>query len=130
MTIPNMQIVLDFLNNRISLEFHTRYIWYITFLTVLWRFVLFKNVYHNKKASMHAKRLRDKRDFTNMNLYELQYLIKGFILVILSQPIDLLQLEMYYKHIFYSNICYSLNVIRINYYSLNDFSLNYCNLGN
>ena len=62
---------------------------------MLRRFVLFKNVYHNKKALMHAKRLRDKGDFTNMNLYELQYLIKGFILVILSLPIDLLQLEMY-----------------------------------
>ena len=68
---------------------------------------------------MHAKRLRDKKDFTNMNLYELQYLIKGFILVILSQPIDLLQLEMYYKHLFYLNIFYSLNVVRINCYSFN-----------
>ena len=66
---------------------------------------------------MHAKRLRDKKDFTNMNLYELQYLIKGFILVILSQPIDLLQMEMYYKHIFYLNTFYLLNVVRINYYS-------------
>ena len=66
---------------------------------------------------MHAKRLRDKKDFTNMNLYELQYLIKGFIFVILSQPIDLLQLEMYFRHIFYLNIFYSKNVLRIDYHS-------------